>query len=81
MWFATTAIAGIFQYPSNPVAWFGYYSDPLPLEVDGVDGIYVVMAGERLDAATYAEAGLWHAVLAGDLIASQPWVTEQIAAI
>ena len=83
VWIAYTGDVPIRQFPGDPITYSGtdYFSAPVPLTVDGVIGQSYSLS-VRLDADTYAAAGNeFFVTIPGEAIATETWVTTQIAAI
>ena len=82
IWIAYTGDVPIRQFPSDPITFAQpYFSAPVALTVDGTVGQSYTLQ-DRQDADTYAAHGNeFFLTLPGELIASQLWVEEQIAAI
>ena len=80
IWVAYTGDVPIRQFPSDPITFEQpYFSAPVALTVEGVVGQSYTLH-DRLDADTYADHGNeFFLTLPGELIASQPWVTTQLA--
>ena len=70
-------VADISEISTGPITYLSFFDAPVDLTVAGVDGRLYVMTVRfpPLPGTVFS------ALLGGDLIASQPWVGEQIAAI